>query len=167
MTEYDLAKILSELELTQIQFIDLCILLGCDYTSTIGKVGPKKAYELIKTYGTINKILELDSGFSKPNPKYIIPENFIYEESAQYFINPPIKQITKQMITWSKPDYPALKELLKTKYEYSEENIQNLFGVLQGGYYSVISGEKTMAQYNKSKAEYIKKLRDNINFDSD
>jgi len=167
VVEYDLAKILSELGLTQIQFIDLCILLGCDYTGTIGKVGPKKAYELIKTYGSIESILALDSGFDPTNPKYIVPENFIYAESAEYFINPPIKQIDSNSIKWAKPDYTTLQELLKTKYEYSDENIQKLFGVLQGGYYSVISGEKTMSQYNKSKSEYIKKLRASINFDSD
>jgi hypothetical protein len=71
------------------------------------------------------------------------------------------------MISWSKPDYSELNNLLKIKYEYSDDNIQKLVGVLQGGYYSVISGEKTISQYNKSKAEYIKKLRENINFDSD
>jgi len=169
VTEYSLDQALKELNLTQTQFIDLCILLGCDYTGTIGRVGPAKAYELIKTYGSIDEILALDPNFdpSNPKPKYVTPENFIYRESAQYFLNPPIKPITKQMITWSKPNYPAVKELLKTKYEYSDENIQKLFGVLQGGYYSVISGEKTLAQYNKSKAEYIKQLRSNINFDSD
>jgi flap endonuclease-1 len=167
VTEYNLEKILSGLGLTQTQFIDLCVLLGCDYTGTIGKVGPAKAYELIKAYGSIDSIIKSDPGFLGPNPKYTIPPNFIYEESAGYFANPPIKQISQEMITWSKPDYPAISQLLKTTYEYSDENIQKLFGVLQGGYYSVISGEKTLAQYNKSKAEYIRKLRSNINFDSD
>lgn len=166
VTEYNLSQILSELGLSQIQFIELCILLGCDYTDTIGKVGPKKAYELIKTYGSIDEMLALDPGFAE-NTKYQIPPNFKYGESVQYFTNPPVNPITKQMITWTKPDYPALSELLKTKYEYSDENIQKLVGVLQGGYYSVISGEKTMSQYNKSKAEYIKKLRAEITFDSD
>ena len=158
--EYDLSKILLELDMNQNQFIDLCILLRCDYTGTISKVGPKKALELIKTYGSINEILAA-------NPKYIIPDNFIYKESAAYFINPPGKHIIKSDIVWVKPDYVKIQDLLKIKYEYSDENIQKLFGVLQGGYYSVISGEKTMTQYNKCKAEYIKKIRSNINFDSD
>jgi flap endonuclease-1 len=169
VTEYSIDQVLKELNLTQTQFIDLCILLGCDYTGTIGRVGPSKAYELIKTYGSIDEMLALDPNFSpsNPKPKYILPENFIYSESRAYFLNPPVKKISKEMITWNPPNYPAVQELLKTKYEYSDENIQKLFGVLQGGYYSVISGEKTLAQYNKSKAEYIKQLRSNINFDSD
>lgn len=169
VTEYSLDQVLAGLKLTQTQFIDLCILLGCDYTGTIGRVGPSKAYELIKTYKSIDEMLALDPSFdpTNPKPKYILPENFIYAESRAYFLNPPVKKITRDQINWTPPNYPAVQELLKTKYEYSDENIQKLFGVLQGGYYSVISGEKTMAQYNKSKAEYIKQLRSNINFDSD
>lgn len=168
VTEYNLAKILNDLGLTQEQFIDLCILLGCDYTQSIGKVGPKTAFELVKKYGSIEKMIMLDPGFSPSSLKYIIPENFIYEESRNYFLNPPIKHVIKSEIVWNKPNYEQLNELLITKYEYSEENIQKLFGVLQGGYYSVISGEKTVEQYNKSKIEYIKRLKySNINFDSD
>lgn len=167
LIEYDLANALSELGLSQIQFVELCVLLGCDYTGTIAKVGPKKAYELIKTYGSIDEMLALDPGFGGSEPKYQIPQNFIYNESVQYFTKPPIIPITNQMISWSKPDYRAISELLKTKYEYLDENIQKLVGVLQGGYYSVITGEKTVQEYNRSKAEYIKKLRASINFDTD
>lgn len=44
------------------QFIDMCILLGCDYCETIRGVGPKKAFELITKYKSIENILEnLDS----------------------------------------------------------------------------------------------------------
>lgn len=41
-----------------LQFVDLCILLGCDYCSTIRGIGPKKAYELIKEHKTIEKVLK-------------------------------------------------------------------------------------------------------------
>lgn len=44
--------------MTKEQFIDLCILLGCDYCETIRGIGPKKAFELIKTYGDIESVLE-------------------------------------------------------------------------------------------------------------
>lgn len=35
------------------QFIDLCILCGCDYTSNIRGIGPVKALSLIQKHGTI------------------------------------------------------------------------------------------------------------------
>ena len=163
VVEYDLKILLKELGLSQEQFIDLCILLGCDYTPTINKVGPKRAYELIKQYKSIDNMI-LDADFSS---KYTLPDNFNYKEAREYFINPPVNEIKKEELVWSIPKYDELKELLKTKYEYSDQNINKLFGVLQGGYYSVISGEKTMSQYNKDKIAYIKKLKQNISFESD
>lgn len=44
--------------MTQEQFIDLCILLGCDYCGNIRGIGPKKSVELIKQYGSIEEILK-------------------------------------------------------------------------------------------------------------
>lgn len=40
------------------QFIDLCILLGCDYCGTIKGIGPKRAIDLIKLHGSIEEILD-------------------------------------------------------------------------------------------------------------
>ena len=39
--EINLNKVLKGLGLTYKQFVDLCILLGCDYSSTIPKIGKK------------------------------------------------------------------------------------------------------------------------------
>lgn len=47
---FDLVKILKELHLTQAQFIDFCILSGCDYCTTIKDIGPIKGYQLILQY---------------------------------------------------------------------------------------------------------------------
>ena len=41
-----------------LQFIDLCILLGCDYCDSIKGIGPKKAVELINKHKCIEKIIE-------------------------------------------------------------------------------------------------------------
>ena len=46
-------KILPLLELTQRQFVDLCILCGCDYASSIKGIGPKSALKLIKEHKTL------------------------------------------------------------------------------------------------------------------
>lgn len=55
-------RILKGFDMTMEQFIDMCILLGCDYCETIRGVGPKKAFELITKYKSIENILEnLDS----------------------------------------------------------------------------------------------------------
>jgi flap endonuclease-1 len=69
---YNLDIIVEELELTKDSFIDLCILLGCDYTSTIKKIGLKTAYKLIKEYKNIENILkqiQTNKKFKKYEPK--------------------------------------------------------------------------------------------------
>ena len=45
--EFHLNSVLEGFELSQEQFVDLCILLGCDYVDKIKGIGPKKAIELV------------------------------------------------------------------------------------------------------------------------
>ena len=40
------------------QFIELCLLLGCDYLEPIKGVGPKTAYKLMQEHGSLDKVLE-------------------------------------------------------------------------------------------------------------
>merc|ERR1712154_62959 len=56
--EYNLSRLLEELGLSQDEFIDLCILLGCDYCDSIKGIGPKRAIELIKQHRNIEEILK-------------------------------------------------------------------------------------------------------------
>merc|ERR1712232_564467 len=51
-------KAIEGLELTHNQFVDLCIMLGCDYTDTIKGVGPKTALKLIREHKSIEEILK-------------------------------------------------------------------------------------------------------------
>ena len=37
-------------EMKQEEFVDLCILLGCDYVDKIKGIGPKKAIELVESF---------------------------------------------------------------------------------------------------------------------
>ena len=76
--EFRLADILTAMELTMPQFVDLCILCGCDYTDTIRGIGPKNALKLIKTHGSIEKVLE-----SLDTTKYPLPESFDYAQVCE------------------------------------------------------------------------------------
>lgn len=83
--EYCLEGILSGLEMTYEQFMDMCILCGCDYTSKIGGMGPQTAYKMIKKYGNIENSLEE----MRRSGKYQIPseENFNYVKARDLFMN--------------------------------------------------------------------------------
>ena len=81
---YCLETILSELDISFDSFIDLCILCGCDYTTTIPKVGPVNALKLIKKYGTIDNFENIPPEFEyqmardlfKQNEEYTIHNSF-------------------------------------------------------------------------------------------
>lgn len=55
MTWTTLKEVLDSLELTMKQFIDLCIMCGCDYNMNMPKIGPVTAYKKILQYGSIEE----------------------------------------------------------------------------------------------------------------
>ena len=78
------------------EFIDMCILCGCDYTNTIRGVGPTRALNYIQKYKTIEKVIEVIEEENLSNTKktkYIIPDTFEYEKSRDLFINPDIIEV--------------------------------------------------------------------------
>merc|ERR1719393_877986 len=56
--EVNLKIALEQLDITMDQFIDFCIMSGCDYCDTIRGVGPKTAMQLIVQHGNLEKVLE-------------------------------------------------------------------------------------------------------------
>ena len=40
------------------QFIELCLLLGCDYLEPIKGIGPKTAYKLMQEHGSLGEVVE-------------------------------------------------------------------------------------------------------------
>lgn len=81
ITQIDLKAMLEGFEMTMDEFIDLCIMCGCDYTHSIGNIGPIKAFKLIKEEKNIEGILKvIEKANEDPDKKqkYIIPENFLF-----------------------------------------------------------------------------------------
>mmetsp|Transcript_19185 Transcript_19185/g.55834 ORF Transcript_19185/g.55834 Transcript_19185/m.55834 type:complete len:455 (-) Transcript_19185:211-1575(-) len=73
------AKAIEGLELTHDQFVDMCILLGCDYCDTIRGIGPKTALKLIREHENIEGVLEWIKREGKEK-KYGIPDGYIPQE---------------------------------------------------------------------------------------
>ena len=72
------AKAIEGLELTHAQFVDLCIMMGCDYCDTIRGIGPKTALKLIREHGNIETVLK-----HVDRSKYGVPEAWIPNETAK------------------------------------------------------------------------------------
>jgi 5'-3' exonuclease len=93
---YYLDIILNNLNLSYIEFIDLCILLGSDYTGRLGGVKNYHILEYIHKYRTIESILEnindINSGLvgecTDDGMQRVvrIPESFNYNEARAIFL---------------------------------------------------------------------------------
>nr|CAG8433563.1 11317_t:CDS:10 [Entrophospora candida] len=119
INEISLNKIIQGLEVTMDQFIDLCILLGCDYCDSIKGIGPHRAVELIKRYGNLEKIIEnLDT------KKYPIPEDWPYKEARELFKNPDVKDPNEIEIKWETPNVEGLVEFLVVRKGFGEERVR-------------------------------------------
>ena len=96
--EFHFDKVLEDLEFTNDQFIDLCILLGCDYCESIKGVGPVKAIKLIQEHKCIEEAIKhLDAS------KYPIPEGWLYKEARELFKNPDVTPADKCELKWREP----------------------------------------------------------------
>lgn len=120
MIEISLEKMLEDFDMSMDQFIDLCILLGCDYTSTIKGIGTKKAFSFIKQYKSIDGIIRFIK--DSKNKRYQIPEDFNYKTARKYFKSCVSCKVERKDLQWGKPDLDKLKELLNS-YEFSEKKI--------------------------------------------
>lgn len=119
VTQIELAEVLNGFGMTMDEFIDLCILCGCDYTNTVSGIGPTTAFKLIKDCGgtleNVLKRIERDNKDPKKRKKVGIPEEFLYEESRVLFKEPNIirdLEEIKSNLVWNKADEEGLREFL-------------------------------------------------------
>lgn len=59
VVQIDYATVLKELAMTEEEFVDLCILCGCDYAPSIGGMGPKTAFTYLLKHGKIENVLNV------------------------------------------------------------------------------------------------------------
>ncbi|CAI2304512.1 unnamed protein product [Caenorhabditis sp. 36 PRJEB53466] len=124
--EFNLARVLEDMKLTEEEFIDLCILLGCDYCGTIRGVGPKKAVELIKQHKNIETVLEhLDK------TKYPPPEDWPYKRARELFREPDVQKGEDVELTWKEPDVEGIVQFMCGEKNFNEERIRSSLNRMQ------------------------------------
>ncbi|KAH9733772.1 Flap endonuclease 1 [Citrus sinensis] len=117
--EFEVAKILEELNLTMDQFIDLCILSGCDYCDSIRGIGGQTALKLIRQHGSIETILE-----NINRERYQIPEDWPYQEARRLFKEPEVVTDEEQLqIKWSAPDEEGLINFLVSENGFNSDRV--------------------------------------------
>jgi len=118
--EFNYDKVLRGLELNADEFVDLCILLGCDYCESIRGVGPKKAIELITKYRNIETILE-----NLDKKKFPVPEDWNYEQARHLFKQPDVLNGDEIDLKWTEPDEEGLVKFLCGDRQFKEERIRS------------------------------------------
>ncbi|ORZ21134.1 flap endonuclease 1-like protein [Absidia repens] len=118
--EVNLEVALAGLDMTMPQFIDLCILLGCDYVETIKGVGPSRAFSMIKEYGSIEKALPHLPEKLQSN----IPIDWKYDEARLLFSKPDVTPGDTFDLKWEEPDVEAVVDFLVKDKGFSEDRIR-------------------------------------------
>ncbi|KAM8728579.1 putative flap endonuclease 1 homolog [Acanthopagrus schlegelii] len=118
VVEFSLPKLLEKLQISHQEFVDLCILLGCDYCDKIAGLGPKRALKLIQTHRTIeNVVLNVNR---KTHP---VPLSWKYKEARKIFLDAP--QTVAPELTWTEPDEESLVGFLCHVKYIKEDRIRN------------------------------------------
>ena len=100
--------VLSGLGLTLAQFIDMCILLGSDYTTaTLPGIGKVRSLKLIKQHGSIEAILAAE--------KITPPAGFTYKEARKEFTDPGVIPVEMILVapTYTKDEIAQIDEFLR------------------------------------------------------
>merc|ERR1719229_1676877 len=124
--EYNLANALEGLGMSMDEFIDLCILLGCDYTDSIKGIGPTKAFKYLKDYKSIEKLLPeiKDVKTGKGNLKFTLPESFMFAEARSLFQKPEVTPGKDIKLEWNGPDREACLKFLVDEKGFNRERME-------------------------------------------
>lgn len=114
--EVSLERALEQLNISMDQFIDFCILSGCDYCDTLKGVGPSTAIKLLLQHGSIEKVLE-----TLPPEK--IPENFRYQVAREFFKECEAVDTSQVDFKFQDPDVEGLTKFLVEECTFAKERV--------------------------------------------
>ena len=124
----DLSKVLEGFGMTYTEFVDMCILCGCDYCENLPRIGNKTAFNHIKKLKTIEALL--------PKVKNL-PDNYEcnYKESRRLFtMYHDTLDLDSLNIHHSEIRFNELFEYLTKTCGMSEKRVQNGIKKIQQGY---------------------------------
>ena len=117
--EVDLEKAIEGLGLTMDQFVDVCILSGCDYCSTIKGVAGITALKLVKQHGSLAGVLA-----NIDREKHSVPD-VDWDAVRAAFIKPEVTPAADIALTWGDPDEAGLIQFLVTEKGFQQARIES------------------------------------------
>ena len=146
VAEYNLQKVLDGLKIDMEEFIDLCILLGCDYCPKMPGVGPRTGLKLIQEHKSIEKIIKnVDD-----KKKSTIPNEWMFKEARELFQKPEVTSGNEIELKWEKPDEKGILKFLCEDNGFSVDRVRN-------GIQKLIKAKQTKTQMTIDSFFKVKK----------
>ncbi|KAH9969899.1 PIN domain-like protein [Russula dissimulans] len=138
ISEINLQLALEGLQMDMSQFIELCILLGCDYLEPIKGIGPKSALKLLREYGSLGGVVEHlrerqaekeEAAADKEDGKkrrggVQVPDEWPWEEAKTIFEQPDVTPSDQVELEWATPDVEGLVDFLVKEKGFNEERVR-------------------------------------------
>jgi flap endonuclease-1 len=106
-----LSDVLSSLQVTREQLVDMGILIGTDFNDGVRGIGPKKSLNLIRKHGSIEGI--------RAEGKVAVPEEF--EDVRRIFLEPEVSD--DYSLLWGRVNQEAVRRILCDKHGFSVDRI--------------------------------------------
>lgn len=154
--ELSLKNVLKDLDLTYEQFVDLCILCGCDYSNSIKGIGPVNALKMIKKHGNIESVIEsiIENDASKKfkgveEMKSIDHLKNNLDAIRKLFFEPDVIPGKDISLKFEKPDIEKLSHFLEVEMGFSKEKVESSMKRLEIS--SKIATQKSIEQFFMKK----------------
>ncbi|OGS55265.1 MAG: flap endonuclease-1 [Euryarchaeota archaeon RBG_19FT_COMBO_56_21] len=109
-----LSEVLSALEVTREQLVDMAVLMGTDFNEGIKGIGPKKALAIIKKAGDLEHVIS--------EGKVKVPEEF--NDIRRLFLEPDVTDDYK--LLWGGVDDEAVRKIMCDKHGFSVDRIDSI-----------------------------------------
>lgn len=126
VTVINLEKTLKAMNIDMDQFITLCVLLGCDYCDGLTSIGPKTAYDLIKTHGSLDDVIT----FLRTTKKSLNEEEVTDVTNAYQYFKNAVNDLDKNFVldedklTLSKLQMNELIDFMANKHGFDIFKVQ-------------------------------------------
>lgn len=118
-----LDQILSELDITYEQLVEIGILVGTDYNPAgVKGIGPRKALKLIKEHGSLEEIEKKDIDLKLP---------FDLGMMKQMFLHPKVSNNYK--LEWGEPDADGIIRFLCQERDFTESRVKRALDKMRKG----------------------------------
>jgi flap endonuclease-1 len=107
---FELDDILSSLEITREQLIEVGILVGTDYNKGVKGIGPKKALRMIKRFGIAEALDNLGASID-------------YGPIKQFFLDPDVTD--EYSLAWTPAKEQELLSFLCDEHDFSRDRVEN------------------------------------------